>query len=180
VPVSPHPLADGLPAIFRGTGDEFVERFCGGLDAVLAPILVTLDSLDAYVDPRLTPEGFLDWLGGWVALGARLRWPEESWRVLIAEAGELFRWRGTARALRRFVELYTGGEVEVVDPGGSSVVEGAEESAAATRLAEAPVVVVRVSGGRVDPRDPAQVEGLEHVIRESVPAHLPHWLEVKA
>jgi phage tail-like protein len=166
--------------MFRSADDAFLERFCAGLDGVLAPILVTLDSLDAYVDPRVTPDEFLDWLGRWVALGARLRWEEESWRTLIEEAANLFRWRGTARALRRFVELYTGGEVQVVDPGGSSIVEDANASGAATMLSEPPVIVVRVRGGRLDPNDPAQREGLEHVIRESVPAHLPHWLEVKA
>ena len=42
-----------------------------GLDPVLAPVLSTIDNLDAYVDPWLTPPDFLDWLAGW--FGARAR-----------------------------------------------------------------------------------------------------------
>jgi len=234
VPSSPHPLSDGLPAIFRaaldreekqvlvqlgrvgdqtdvarGLGrpveevrrieagartklglvaeprrvaaeragdDDFVERFCRGLDGVIAPVLVTLDALDAYVDPALTPDAFLGWLGNWVALRARLSWPEAAWRALIDEASELFRRRGTAWALERIVELYTGGAVEVDDPGWSDVID---DQATAVRGSEGPGFVdVIVRGGRLSPDDPAQIEGLRQVIREAVPAHLVHRVEV--
>jgi hypothetical protein len=60
--------------------DTFTDRFCGALDTVLAPVFVTLDSLDAYVDPALTPDDFLAWLGDWVAVTGRLAWPEDAGR----------------------------------------------------------------------------------------------------
>jgi phage tail-like protein len=235
VTASPHPLADGLPGIFRaaldpgekrvlvllargldraaiaqalGRGeadvdrleasartklgliaepdavaaeraraDDFLERFCAALDGVVAPVLVTLDSLDVYVDPQLTPDAFLGWLGGWVALGARQRWPEQAWRTLIDNASELFRRRGTAWALERVVELYTGGAVEVDDPGWSDV--PADQSA--SRRREGPGVVdVLVRGGRIRPDDQAQMAGLRHVVREAVPAHVAYRVEVIA
>jgi len=161
----------------RALADDFMERFCSGLDGVVAPVLVALDSLDVYVDPELTPDSFLGWLGGWVALGARQRWPEQAWRTLIDDASEIFRRRGTGWALERVVELYTGGAVEVDDPGWSDVPD--DPSAAPRR--EAPGVVdVIVRGGRIQPDDPAQMAGLRHVIREAVPAHVAFRVEVIA
>jgi phage tail-like protein len=161
----------------RARDDDFVERFCRGLDEVVAPVLVTLDSLDVYVDPQLTPDAFLSWLGGWVALGARLRWPEDSWRTLIDEASDLFRRRGTAWALQRVVELYTGGHVEVDDPGWSDV---SPDPSAAPGGAGPGVVDVIVRGGRIQPDDRAQMAGLRHVVREAVPAHVANRVEVIA
>ena len=161
----------------RARADDFIERFCAALDGVVAPVLVTLDSLDVYVDPDLTPDAFLSWLGAWVALGARQRWPEQAWRTLIDDASEVFRRRGTAWALERVVRLYTGGAVEVNDPGWSDV--PADPTAAPRR--EGPGVVdVIVRGGRIPPDDPAQMAGLRHVVREAVPAHVAYRVEVIA
>ena len=166
---------DDAEAAARVAADDFLERLCGALDDVLAPVLVTLDALDVYLDPELTPDDFLDWLGGWVALGARLRWPEETWRQLIAESARLFKRRGTADALTRFVELYSGGGVEVYDPGAVTVA-GEDEGASAGD----PTVVVTVRGGRIRTDDAAAVAALEHVVSEAMPVHLTHRVEVFA
>ena len=45
---------------------QFARGLCAGLDEVLAPCPVTLDCLEAYFDPRLTPPDFLEWLAAWV------------------------------------------------------------------------------------------------------------------
>lgn len=233
---SPHPLAEGLPAIFRAAldGDEglvlglrgrgldhreigerlgrdadhvrrleigawaklglraatpasaadraaqdrFLEDMCAALDRVLAPVFVTLDSLDAYVDPSVTPDDFLAWLGDWVAVTARLGWPEDAWRQLIGEAAWLFSRRGTAAALAKLVELYTGGEVEVDDPGGSEILHRRGDTQVIETKPEA--VVVRVRGGRVQQNDATLVSGLDELVRSSTPAHLAVRVEVLA
>jgi phage tail-like protein len=41
------------------------------LHEVLAPVVATIDCLGAYLDPALTPEDFLRWLGGWVTRSER-------------------------------------------------------------------------------------------------------------
>ena len=61
-----HPLGPALPALYQE--DVTAQRFLSAFDDALAPILCTLDNIDAYFDPRLAPEDFLDWLGGWVGL----------------------------------------------------------------------------------------------------------------
>jgi len=166
-------------AAIRASQDDFLERMLGALDEVLVPVLETLDSLEVYVDPALAPDSALAWLGRWVGLRGRETWTERSWRRLVAEATDLYRRRGTAGAVRRIVELYTEGEVEVVDPGGSALLEPGE-TARPGAPAPVPVVVVRVRGGRISPSVPGDMAGLAAVVRSIVPAHLAHRVEVTA
>ena len=49
----PFPLGETLPAVYRDK--EFTQLLCQGLDEVLAPVLATLDSLPAYLDPATAP-----------------------------------------------------------------------------------------------------------------------------
>lgn len=174
-------LRDATPAAAAtlAARDTFADRFCAALDTVLAPVFVTLDSVEAYVDPALTPRDFVAWLGGWVAITSELAWPEDAWRQAIAEAWWLYERRGTADALRRLVELYTGGEVEVDDPGGGAILTSPDD----TRVSwprTPPVVSVRVKGGRVSRADTALLAGLDELVRSAVPAHLPARVEVRA
>ena len=46
--VTPHPIGRPLPALYLD--DDFTQRLTAGLDEVLAPVLLTLDCLDAYLD----------------------------------------------------------------------------------------------------------------------------------
>ncbi|MGZ4674821.1 MAG: phage tail protein, partial [Ilumatobacteraceae bacterium] len=79
---SPVPIASLLPGIYHS--DEFTNQFTGGFDDVLAPVSATLDCLDAYVDPWLAPEDFLEWLAGWVGVVIDEGWPIERSRAFIA------------------------------------------------------------------------------------------------
>ena len=86
--ISPHPLADTLPALFQG--DDFTRRFVSAFDAALAPIFVTLDNLTAYLDPWLAPDDFLEWLGGWFGLILDEGWSIERRRAVLANAFEFY------------------------------------------------------------------------------------------
>lgn len=100
---SPHPLPRLLPAILQG--DDFVLRMLDGLDEVLAPVLVTLDSLEAYFDPMVAPEDFLAWLATWVGVPLDRDLEEHDQRRLLAAAAELHGVRGTVHGLWRLVGL---------------------------------------------------------------------------
>ena len=58
---TPHPMGPAMPALYQD--DPFAQSFLSALDTVLAPVVGTLDNLDAYLDPYLTPDDFLVWLG---------------------------------------------------------------------------------------------------------------------
>ena len=95
-----------LPAPFHA--DPFVGRFLLIFESILSPIERSIDNLASYFDPRLTPPELLPWLASWVGLELDENWPLAQQRQLVLWAARLYRWRGTRRALREHLRLYTG------------------------------------------------------------------------
>jgi phage tail-like protein len=168
----PVSLGEMLPGIFQE--DHFTMRWCEGLDEVLAPVFATLDCLEDYIDPRLAPADFLDWLGEWVGVLLDEKWPVERRRDAIANAVELFRYRGTVTGLVRHVALLTGGEVTVADNGGVA----ASATPGGTYPGEpAPRLAVRVV---VDDPGAINESALDRIVIQAKPAHVVHRVEVVA
>jgi phage tail-like protein len=165
-----HQIGTRLPAVYLG--DDFIARFTEAFDQVLAPIFAVLDCLPHYLDPRLTPPDFLDWLSAWVALPLDDSWDEPRRRELIANAVELHRWRGTRRGLAAHVRLVTGGEVTVVDSGGCtwSTASGGPIPGRAEPGVE---IQVRPTPGTV-----VSPDRLRAVIADALPAHVPATVRV--
>ena len=115
---SPHPLGHTLPGLYAE--DSFAQRLCQGLDEMLAPVLATLDCLPAYLDPGTTPADLLKWLAGWVGMADAAELPEARRRELVAEAAQLYVWRGTPATIMSIVELTTGQTPEIVESGGTT------------------------------------------------------------
>jgi phage tail-like protein len=169
---SPHPIGGFLPGVYHG--DDFAQRFCGGLDCVLAPIFASIDAHDAYFDPSLAPEDFLQWLAGWVGVAVDQTWPLERQRELVAHSCELYSWRGTSRGIAAHLALYTGAVPEVADSGGSvwSPTPGGELPGRA-----APSLTIRLHAGDNPGIDLRRVDGIVLAIK---PAHIPHRIVVVA
>lgn len=167
---TPHPLETRLPGVFRE--DDFTVRMMAGLDGVLAPIFVTLDCLEAYLDPALTPEDFLDWLANWVAIDVGDGWTSQQRRDIVAHAFALHRWRGTVRGLTEQVRLATGAEVSIADSGGVSW------SADSTDSPPAPVNAAVQVKVRVPNPSAVDTRRLRELIAGVVPAHVSYTLEV--
>ena len=115
---SPHPLVDTLPALYRE--DRFAQDLCGGLDEVLAPILATLDSLDAYLDPGTAPDDMLGWLAGWLGIALDGNQSAGRQRELVQAGVELLHWRGTARGVRAAVGALFDLPAEIAESGGAA------------------------------------------------------------
>lgn len=200
---TPLPVLATLPAIYQD--DPFTNRFSVAFDDALASVILTLDNLDAYVDPALAPHDFLEWLAGWVGFPIGEIWPEDRARDLVAHAVELYRWRGTVKGLRDLLTVYTGLEPEIVDTGGvrwattsggaasgwsapppagrpaaqKSKSKGKPTKASADTgggRPPAPHLTVRV---RVPKGSETEVRQLEALIHAAKPAHVPHTLEVR-
>jgi phage tail-like protein len=167
---SAHPLAELLPAVYLE--DDLARRFVAGLDPLLAPVYLTLDCLEAYLDPRLAPADFLPWLASWVGLELDETLPEDRRRALVAGAAALHHAHGTRAGLVRVLELATGGAVELHESGGSrwSAVPGADPPGA-----DEPHLHVAV---RVAPGSGITAEQVERLVRDVRPAHLPFTVEV--
>jgi phage tail-like protein len=166
---TPYTIGALLPGVYQE--DFFAMRFTAAFDDVLAPVISTLDCLDAYVDPFLTPPDFVEWLAGWVGALLDENAPEERRRALVAGAVDLHRRRGTVAGLQAHLEALTGGRVEINDSGGTrwSVTPGAELPGAAV-----PRLAVRVTA--VDGEVSRQL--VEAAVAQSKPAHVVHQVEV--
>jgi phage tail-like protein len=167
---SPYPIGEILPSLYRD--DYFAQNLCAGLDEVLAPIIATLDSLPAYLDPSTAPGDMLAWLAGWMGIVLDGHQTAERQRELVQEGVDILHWRGTVRGVRAAVTALFEGTTEVVESGGAatSVEPGAPLPGSAT--AE---LVVRL--GVSDPEG-FDVRRLDALVAMSKPAHVPHRVEV--
>jgi phage tail-like protein len=165
-----HPLGHMLPALYQE--DDLTQRFTGALDDVLSPVVSTLDSLDAYLDPALAPGDFVAWLGGWVGVIAGDAGPLVRQRALVAEAATIYRWRGTRKGLAVLIRHYFGVEPEIEESGG---VHWTPYPDGLPPAAGPPVLLVRL---RVPNPEAVNVRRLDALVAAAKPAHIPHRVDV--
>ncbi|HUQ57193.1 phage tail protein [Lentzea sp.] len=167
---SPYPLIDFLPAVFAES--TFAVRWTAGFDDVFAPLISTIDCVDAYIDPLLAPEEFVRWLSSWFGVLLDESWPMTAQRAVVAEAVDLFRMRGTIAGLRRHLTVVVDGEVEIFESGGTSW--------SVRPRPEPPTDVEHWVSVVVRPRDPRALseEAVAAVIRAAKPVHVVHTLQV--
>ncbi|MDQ1739219.1 MAG: hypothetical protein QOE53_871 [Pseudonocardiales bacterium] len=168
---SPHPVGPRLPGLYQE--DDFTQRLCAGLDEVLAPVLLTLDSLSAYLDPGTTPDDMLGWLAGWVGLTLTEGQSVARQRELIVAGVGLLRWRGTARGVREAVQSLVGALPEVADSGGSEWSASPSAALPGSPGARVSVTVTVPDPGAVD------AQQLEDLIAAIKPAHVAHSVEIR-
>jgi phage tail-like protein len=170
--LTPHPLGPAMPAVFQE--DDFAQRFVSAFDDVLAPIFCAMDNTDAYLDPRLTPEDFLEWMSAWVGIELDETWPLERRRELVAKGVELYRWRGTVRGLAETVAIFAVDAPEIIESGG--MVASTSPGTDFPGEAKAEVTV------RLRVKDPAAIDRarLDRLVAASTPAHIVAKVEVLA
>ncbi|GAC1301226.1 MAG: hypothetical protein NVSMB27_41550 [Ktedonobacteraceae bacterium] len=111
VPRSHTDASDGiyrrdLPDIFQE--NDFLRRFLLIFEDIWEPLEQRQDHIAMYFDPRTCPVSFLPWLASWLDLPFNAHWPEVRRRRLLAQAMELYSWRGTRYGLVRMIEVCTG------------------------------------------------------------------------
>ncbi|GAA1214625.1 phage tail protein [Kitasatospora nipponensis] len=167
---TPHPLGERLPGPYAD--DDFTGRFVAAFDEVLAPVFCVLDCLDAYWNPALAPEDFLDWLAHWVAadLGDQ---PPAARRAAVASATDRHRLRGTARGLAEQVRAVLGGDPQVSESGGAA---WSAEPGGPLPGSPQPWLRLRV---RLSSTDRATVTRLlAPLVEANRPAHVPWTVEL--
>lgn len=184
-------LLDQLPALYRealhdmredvgGYQDPpFFERYLRGFEDLVEPLQATLEQLDTLFGPYSTPSDFLLWLGAWVVMPLDENWPEMRRRKLIAEAVNLYRWRGTKKGLSRYLEIYCGVKPEIND----QPVEGmrlgpqAKLGTKATVLGDVPphTFVVTIP---LPENSTINEQTIHDIIRYEKPAHTAYALRV--
>jgi phage tail-like protein len=114
VPVGPRSAyLQDLPVIYHDA--DFLGRFLMIFESLWEPFEYRQDHIPYYFDPRTAPASFLPWLASWLDLSVNVRWPESRLRHLLAEAMDLFRWRGTNYGLSRLIEVCTAGPTTITE-----------------------------------------------------------------
>lgn len=166
------PIGAMLPAVFAD--DDLAQRFVGGLDEVLAPILNVLDCLDTYFDPALTPADFARWLGTWIGAETDGTEPDARLRAIVAATARLHRVRGTRQGLAETVLLAFGAEPEITESGGATW-----SARPLGPFPGPPRPALRVVLRLPDPT-PADTHRLNALVAAARPAHMPYTVEVTA
>jgi phage tail-like protein len=124
-----HPAHDylrRLPKVFsRGEGmASFLRRYLAITEGFLGEAEARGVDRDILLTPRSTPDAALPWLASFLGLVLDERWAQaprpggrtvDARREIIELAAWLFRFRGTVRGLRRFLELYVGTGVVLLE-----------------------------------------------------------------
>ncbi|MCP4133336.1 MAG: PASTA domain-containing protein [bacterium] len=100
-----------LPSIIQSSdirNNDMLRRFLWIFQSVLNSINIKLDHIDTYFNPLEAPKEFFQWLASWFAISLDYAIPEEKMRLLVKEAVNLYRWRGTAIGIAKFLEIITG------------------------------------------------------------------------
>jgi phage tail-like protein len=103
---SPSLYLEFLPDTYREV--DFVGRLLKIFEETLEPDVQILDSLWAYLDPIMSPPNMLPFLAHWVGWEITPNLSIGRQRHLIKQAIEIYRWRGTRRGLRFYINLFTG------------------------------------------------------------------------
>lgn len=121
-------LMNYLPEIYAG--NEFLGRFLMVFESFWKNMELQIDHGELYYTPGLAPVSFLPWLGSWIGFDIEADLPEYRKRHLLAVALGLFQKRGTMRALREYLQIYSGatpergGEVKISEHRGKNMVLG--------------------------------------------------------
>jgi phage tail-like protein len=119
-------LIKNLPAIFQQQAD--LEKFLAPFNTRFAQIESILDGMERNFAVSFAPfDDFLPWLAQCVGHVFDAEWDEDRRRRFLAQAVELYRWRGTVGGLKRYLDLCLDldpGEVEIREgrwPGGMQI-----------------------------------------------------------
>lgn len=166
---SPFPMQEQIPAMLAE--DPLICAFLRGLDEVVAPVIQTLDCLDAYLDPRLAPPDMVAFLGSWVLADIDDVWNEAAIREDVAKAHERAVWAGTTKAIRDRVVPREVASVEI-DDSGDTLTSTMPTDPQQWNDSSAPSVRVRAPGG--------DREQLSRLVSRLVPAHAAFEVDVSS
>jgi phage tail-like protein len=140
--------------------EEFFARFVSIFQALGDTLLADADNIDNVCDVTVAPPELVRWLGSWIGTTAiDPSIADELQRRIVAGAASTLTWRGTAKGLRHFLELTSGGPAAVRDGGG---VWAAGDLPADTAWVQ---MFVRSTGWV------SEVDFIE-LVRDEIPAHV--------
>lgn len=163
---TPFPLIQSVPPMLAQ--DTFVQRMMPAFDEVLAPIISTLDCLDSYFDPDITPDDFLRYLSSWVNSHNENELSVPGLRHSVATAVAMSAWRGTTSSLHTRFFPYDL-EAIVLEEGGGVTVNTTATDPETWPDAAPMVATVTITPSKENPNS---IDNIIQLIKDYAPAHL--------
>jgi phage tail-like protein len=163
---SPFPIVHFTPGMLAD--DMLVQQLLDALDEVLAPVISTMDCMDAYLDPDLAPIDMVKYLASWLLAEVDDEWDEGAVRRDVRQAHARSKWAGTARSVTERLVPHEVESLIVEDPGYTVSNEGPTKPADWADP-EQPEVVLHVVPKR---EGAAELRRIERLARGLVPAHV--------
>lgn len=106
-----------LPEVYQGDqrSRSFVERYLNLFQSLYSDLEQKIDNVAGFFDPDVVEGEFLQWLAGWLDIDDGYIWSEEQLRYLIKNGVQMYKLRGTRRAVSDMVELYLGEKPYIVE-----------------------------------------------------------------
>ena len=184
--VSRQNLMRFLPSAFqggeRGTESDFLRRFLWVITHLHDSVNDRMGEMTRLFKPFETDPEFLPWLASWLGLTLDTDWSEEKKRRFIQRASQLYTVRGTSRALREILEVFTGVRPEIVENawpydgfriGVSSSVGVDTVMLPPMNLAHCFIVRLPIA---VEEIDEAMLVKIHQIIQQEKPAHTTYFL----
>lgn len=106
-----------LPSVFMEDliGRDLLDRFLSIFESFNIGIEEEIVNTVRYLDPKCTPSEYLEWLASWLSIIKDENIPDEKLRIIISQAYNLYKKRGTIEGLKRVLEIIVGDKIRIVE-----------------------------------------------------------------
>ncbi|RSL17990.1 phage tail-like protein [Edaphobacter aggregans] len=100
-------LRQYLPAVYQDdpVSASFLDRYLANVEGLYTVLEGKIEQVQQLFDPRIIPAEYLDWLGSWMSILLDPTWNEQTRRLVLNHAPQMFRERGTPNGIIRAIEL---------------------------------------------------------------------------
>ncbi|KNY25330.1 phage tail protein [Pseudobacteroides cellulosolvens] len=105
-----------LPRVYQNDAEsrDFLDRYLSIFGTIYDEFEEEIDNISKYFDPDAVEDEYLKWLSSWLAITSDDIWDKKR-RELLKKAPEIYKIRGTKRAIEQMIELYTGERPKIVE-----------------------------------------------------------------
>lgn len=108
---------DYLPEVYQSDldPDSFLARFLSIFQSLYVDLEDEIDNMPSMFDPMHVDPKFLNWIAEWFSIENGFYFSEDKLRILIKEAVDIYKMKGTKESISRMIEIYTGYKPIIVE-----------------------------------------------------------------
>jgi phage tail-like protein len=100
-------LRQYLPAVYQDdpVSASFLDRYLANVEGMYTVLEGKIEQVQELFDPRIIPAEYLDWLASWTSIVLDPTWSEQTRRLVLSHASQMFMERGTPNGIIRAIQL---------------------------------------------------------------------------